>query len=131
MTNCIFYSLFFTLFLNLSFGSLRFSQVNRVFASIYKGMLEASVLTINNNGEPVVPYYNKERLGVYVDTYLKENISKYTTKYTVNTEYFNQNGVPTTGDYCRTVSINLKAKINIFFDYDKTQTFVVKSGETL
>ena len=131
MTNCIFYSLFFALFLNLSFGSLRFSQVNRVFMSIYKGMLEASVLTIDENGEPVVPYYNKESLATYVNEYLKENVEKYTSNYSVNTEYFDSNNSSTCTAYCRSVSINLNAKINIFYEYDKTQTFVVRSADSL
>lgn len=129
MTNCIFYSLFFALFLNLSFGSLRMSQVNRVFMSIYKGMLEASVLTIDEDGEPVVPYYNKERLTSYVDNYLKQNISKYLKEYTVNTMYYNDD-LTTLCDYdCRKVSINLKGKINLFYNYDRTQTFVIRSAE--
>ena len=129
MTNCIFYSLFFALFLNLSFGSLRISQVNRVFMSIYKGMLEASVLTIEDNGEPVVPYYNKNTVEIYIDNYLKENISKYTKEYTVNTKYYTENSTTTCEFECRKVSINLKAKINTFYKYDRTQTFVVRSAE--
>lgn len=129
MTNCIFYSLFFVLFLNLSFGSLRISQVNRVFMSIYKGMLEASVLTISDNGEPVVPYYNKVTLEKYVDDYLKENISRYTKEYTVNTKYFNDDSYTICESNCHKVSINLKTTINAFYKYDKTQTFVVRSSQ--
>ena len=129
MTNCIFYTLFFALFLNLSFGSLRYSQVNRVFMSVYKGMLEASVLTISESGEPVIPYYNQPTLENYIDNYLKENISKYTTKYTVKTAYFEKNSQDICTNYCRSVSINLNAKINLFYDYNKTQTFVVRSAD--
>ena len=91
MTNCIFYSLFFALFLNLSFGSLRISQVNRVFMSIYKGMIEASVVTINDQGEPIIPYYSQTTLNSYVDDYLKTNISKYVKEYTLNTLYLEDN----------------------------------------
>ena len=129
MTNCIFYTLFFALFLNLSFGSLRLSQVNRVFMSIYKGMLEASVLTISDNGEPVVPYYNKSKLENYVDDYLKENLSKYIKDYTVNTLYYNDNTDIICNSNCHKVSISLNAKINALYEYDKTQTFVVRSAE--
>lgn len=129
MMNCIFYSLFFALFLNLSFGSLRMSQVNRVFMSIYKGMLEASVLTIDDKGEPVMPYYNKERLTSYVDNYLKQNISKYLKEYTVNTRYYNDDLTTLCDSDCRKVSINLIGKINLFYNYDRTQTFVIRSAE--
>ena len=129
MTNCIFYSLFFALFLNLSFTSLRVSQVNRVFMSIYKGMLEASVLTIDDGGEPVVPYYNQNRLSVYVEDYLEQNISRYTKEYTVNTGYYMDDSSTICTSNCHKVSINLKAKINLFYDFNKTQTFVIRSAE--
>ena len=129
MTNCIFYTMFFALFLNLSFGSLRLSQVNRVFMSIYKGMLEASVLTISDDGEPVVPYYNKVRFEEYVDSYLKQNISKYLKEYTVNTKYYSDDLYTVCESSCRKVSINLKANINVFYKYDKTQTFVIRSSQ--
>ena len=131
MTNCIFYSLFFVLFLNVSFGSLRYSQVNRVFMSIYKGMVEATVITITDTGEPLVPYYKKEKMEIYIDEYLKENLSRYTTDYSVSTNYYMPATNAVCSDICRKVSINLKAKINVFYEYDKTQTFVVRSGDEL
>ena len=127
MTNCIFYSMFFVLFLNVSFGSLRLSQVNRVFMSIYKGMLEASILTITDSGEPIMPYFNKEKVDTYIGDYLKENLDRYTKDYEVKTSYYR----PVTGDICvstcRQLKINLKARINTFYSYDKTQTFTVRS----
>ena len=129
MTNCIFYSLFFALFLNLSFGSLRISQVNRVFMSIYKGMIEASVVTINDQGEPIIPYYSQTTLNSYVDDYLKTNISKYVKEYTLNTLYLEDNLYNVCDENCRVVSINLKAKINAFYEYDRTQTFAIRSAE--
>ena len=129
MTNCIFYTMFLALFLNLSFGSLRLSQVNRVFMSIYKGMLEASVLTISDDGEPVVPYYNKVRFEEYVDSYLKQNISKYLKEYIVNTRYYSDDQYTVCESSCRKASINLKANINVFYKYDKTQTFVIRSSQ--
>ena len=129
MTNCLFYSFFFVLFLNLSFGSLRLSQVNRAFMSIYKGMLEASVLTIDDDGEPVVPYYDKNTFDNYVDDYLRDKISKYTKDYTVTTSYYADSSDTVCEDVCRKVSINLNAKINTFYKYDKTQTFLVRSSE--
>lgn len=129
MTNCIFYSLFFALFLNLSFGSLRISQVNRVFMSIYKGLIEASVVTINDQGEPIMPYYSQTTLNSYVDDYLKTNISKYVKDYTLNTKYLEDNLYSVCDENCRVVSINLKAKINVFYEYDRTQTFAIRSAE--
>lgn len=127
MTNCLFYAMFFALFLNLSLGSLRYSQINRVFMSIYKGMLEASLLTIDTNGSPVMPYYNKETLNNYVCEYLDHNISRYATDYQISTQFYERDSDSICDTYCRKVVISLKAKINLFYDYEKSQTFTVRS----
>ena len=62
MTNCIFCVVFFYLFFSLSVGSLRYSQINSVFMSIFKGMFEASMITIDEYGEPIIPFYNKNSI---------------------------------------------------------------------
>ena len=131
MTNCIFYAMFFALFLNVSLGSLRASQINRVFMSIYKGMLEASVLTIDDGGEPVEPYYNKTRLEQYVHDYLDKNISRYTTDYTITTKYYVKDSDKVCTSFCRKVKVSLKAKINLLFDYEKSQTFTIRDKDEL
>lgn len=92
--------------------------------SIYKGMLEASVLTIDENGEPVVPYYGKEAVESYLKEYLGKNISNYAKDYTINANFHDENGEYCT-DYCREVAITLHAKINFLYKYEKTQTFLV------
>lgn len=133
MTNCIFYTLFFILFINVSFGSLRMSQVNRTFMSMYKGMLEASVVTIDDNGEPIYPYYEKSFITSYVSSYLNKNISKYTKDYTLTLTFYKDDGVTvsTSTDKSRCVKFNLKANINYLFKYDKSQTYSIKSRENL
>lgn len=125
MTNCLFYTIIFTLFLSVSLGSLRFSQVNRCFMSIYKGMLEASVITVDKNGESITPYYDKEVLENYITTYLENNIKRYVSDYTVDINYLDDD------ETSREVSISLKANINYFFKYDKTRTFSVMSKDEL
>lgn len=131
MTNCIFYSLFFVLFLNLSLGSLRYSQVNRSFMSIYKGMLEASVITINSEGEPIIPYFKQERIEKYVTEYLQSNIEKYVKKYEITTLFVDKNTDDICVNYCREVKIALNADINNFFSYEKEQTFVVLTRDEI
>lgn len=131
MTNCIFYAMFFTLFLNMVLGSLRMSQINRVFMSIYKGMLEASVLTIDNSGEPVEPYYNKATFNDYVDDYLKENLSRYTTDYSLETVFLSKDTNTVCTSFCRKVEITLKAKVNFLYTYEKTQVFTVRDKDEL
>ncbi len=131
MTNCIFYAIFFAMFLNTSLGSLRFSQINRTFLSIYKGMLEACVLTINDKGEPIKPYYNKEKVESYVVTYLKKNISRYATDYLLETKYYDENFTKETTSFIRGISIKLKAKVNVMYNYEKEQRFFIQSRENL
>lgn len=125
MTNCIFYSLFFALFLNVSIGSLKFSQVNRVFMSIYKGLFEASVITIDDKGEPTAPYFKKELVESYVDNYLEENLSRYSKDYTVDVSY------PSIEENPSKVKISLSANINVFYSYEKERVFYIESAENL
>ena len=109
------------------------SQVNRTFLSMYKGMLEASVVTIDDNGEPIYPYYEKGYIRSYVSSYLTTNISKYTKSYTLTLTFYNDDGVTvsTSTDKSRCVKFNLKANINYLFKYDKTQTYSIKSKENI
>lgn len=131
MTNCIFYSLIFILFVQVSTGSLRISQINRTFLSIYKGMLEASMITVDGNGEPIVPYYDKNILKEYVDGYLNENISKYTKKYEITYNFINKNNELICFSQCKKVKITLKAQINYFYNYEKSQSFSIVSRDEL
>ena len=129
MTNCIFYSLFFVLFLNISVGSLKYSQIHRTFMSIYKGMFEACTITVDANGEPTTPYFNKEKMDNYIDNYFKVNVSKYTKDYTVTCMYFGGTNSFVCTSECKNVFITLKAKINAFYDYEKTEMFSIKDGD--
>lgn len=129
MTNCLFYTMFFILFLNVTFGSLRFSQINRAFTSIYKGMLEACVLTIDIHGEPVSPYYDKARIEKYSNDYLSNTIDKYTKDYTLTIDYFDKESGELCNTNCNKIKMNLKAKINVFYNYEKTQVFSIKNRD--
>ena len=131
MTNAIFYSLFFSLFLNISIGSLKYSQIHRTFMSVYKGMFEACLISVDSSGEPIVPYYNMTEMNAFVNNYLKTNLSKYTTNYTVNVRYLRPTGTTICRNECRRVRIRLVAEINSFYSYDKTQIFKVVDGEEL
>ena len=130
MTNCLFYSLFFTLFLNISVGSLKFSQIHRTFMSIYKGMFEACTVSVDSNGEPIKPYYDQSEMNNYIESYFKTNLSKYSKNYTVKYIYLNDNNQVCKFN-CRRISIQLTAPINIFYSYDKTQVFSIMDGDSL
>lgn len=131
MMNCIFYTLFFSLFLNMSVGSLKYSQIHRTFMSVYKGMFEACAVTVDENGEPCVPYYNMEKMKYYIENYFKTNLSKYTSDYKVS--YMYQGGIGTfvCKSECKSIQISLKAKINLFFDYNNMEIFTIQDGDQL
>lgn len=128
MLSCIFYSLFFILFINLSIGSLRLSQINRAFLSSYKGMYEASVVTVGRDGEPIYPYFDRPTLREYVHTFIEDRVSYYATNYSLVLDFYKEDGVTkcTTSEPSRCVKINLKADINFLFSYNKTQSFTIK-----
>lgn len=127
--NCIFYTLFFTLFLNISIGSLKYSQIHRTFMSIYKGMFEACTVTINDNGEPIKPYFNMNKMANYIDEYFKVNLSKYCKDYKVSYFYIGGTNTFICSSECRMIEIDLKAKINLFFDYKKAEIFTIQDGD--
>ena len=131
MTNCIFYTLFFALFLNISIGSLKYSQIHRTFISIYKGMFEACTITINDSGNPVTPYFDMRKMSNYIDDYFKVNLSKYTKDYTVTYSYIMQGNVFVCMKNCSTIKINLNAKINTFFTYKHSEVFTIVDGDLL
>ena len=131
MVNCLFYSIFFTMFLNISLGSLRFSQINRSFLSMYKGMLEACIRTVDSSGEPITPYFNKSKIESYVISYLDKSIGRYSSNYTLTTKYYDESFLVETSSYIRGISIKLDAKINMLYHYEKEQRFTVETRELL
>lgn len=131
MINCIFYTLFFSLFLNISIGSLKYSQIHRTFMSIYKGMFEACTITVNESGEPITPIYNMQKMKSYIDNYFKVNLKKYTNNYKVTYNYIGGTNTFICRSNCRTIEISLNAKINLFFDYQKSEVFTIQDGDSL
>lgn len=98
--------------------------------SIYKGMLEACLITINDNGEPIFPYFKETQINEYVVNYLDKNISKYTRDFSVETKYLVKDSIDLTcKSKCRVLKISLNAKIHAFLNYQKDQTFIVRSEE--
>ena len=132
MSNCIFYTLFFVLFLNVSFGSLKYSQVHRTYMAAYKGMYEACSITVDSNGEPTLPYFNSSKMQTYLDDYFKENLSKYVKDYSVSVKYYSFSPrQKLCKKNCQHLKVSLTAKINTFYSYSKSQIFSITDGDTL
>ena len=130
MTNCIFYAMFFALFLNVSFGSLKYSQIHRTFMSMYKGLLEACTVTVDNYGDPIEPYFDT-LMTTYHVLQFKNNISKYTKDYSLTYKFLTDNDKIVCKKECRRLRVTLTAKINGFYNYNNTQTFAIKDGDNL
>ncbi len=96
-------------------------------------MYEASVITVGNDGEPIYPYFDQNILSNYIHTYFEKNLTRYTTNYTLDVAFYDQEG----GNKCqindmsRCVEVSLKADINFLFKYDKTQKFLIKDRPNL
>lgn len=126
MTNCIFYSLIFVLFVRFTIGTIKFSEVNRTFMSMYRGIFEASTVSVSESGNPIFPYYEKTLLKTYIANYLDDNLPKYVSDYKYDCTFFDRNSSNVcTSNICRDVRVSLTAKINEFYTYEKTQTFSV------
>ena len=126
MGNIAFYALIFTLFLQFAFGAIDYSGVNRTFLNIYRGVIEASLITVGDDGEPTYPYFDEIALKENLYTYLDENITRYVTHYTTGIYYFDlEDELMCTSHHCSGVKITLNADINYFFHYENAKSYVV------
>lgn len=126
MGNIAFYALIFTLFLQFAFGAIDYSGVNRTFLNLYRGVIEASLITVGEDGEPTYPYFDEVTLKENLYSYLDENITRYVTHYTTGIYYFDlEDELMCTSHHCSGVKITLKADINYFFHYENAKSYVV------
>lgn len=129
MTNCIFFVVILSLFLNFSFGAVNYSGVDRTFQLMFKGVLENSFKAIDNDGNPCDPYFDKTLLEENAEKYFSLNLPKYVTNYVTAYYYFNPNDYSyCTSSYCKGVRISLKADINFLFHYEKGRNFYIYSN---
>lgn len=134
MTLCLFSTIFFVLFANLSMGCLRLTQIDRTFMDSYKGMYEACVITIDSEGEPIKPYFDQTLIRYYLAEYLEPNVKKYTTDYFMNVKFYtgdNDVQCKSERDKARKVRVFLEASINFLFGYSKGRNFVIKERTEL
>lgn len=117
----------------MSVGSLKISQINRAFLCSYKGLYEASVVTVDNNGEPIYPYFSKNILKEYIEDYLSTSIKRYTKNFEIGYKFYLQDGQTECGekDYARNIKISINANINYLFTYNKTQSISIKDKNNL
>ena len=128
MINCIFFGLFFCLFLSFSFGGMTYSSIHRSFLNMHKSMLEVSIVTIGNDGTDVDPYFHEPTLENYVVNYLKDNIGKYCPTYKANIIYFDADTKAiNTNHHANGVRISISGDINTFYTYKHAREFTIDS----
>lgn len=129
MGNLVFYAMFFVIFLQFTFGAIKYSGVNRTFLSMYRGVFEVSLITVGEDGEPIYPYFGEEILKNNINTYLENNLAKYSIYYTTDIVFldYKTDGL-CLDEYCSKVKVNLSADINYFFKYSNSLVFTVKEG---
>lgn len=126
MLNCMFFALILVLFTNFSFGAISFSGIDRSFQLMYKGVIEASVLRVDEHGKPCRPYISKKLLEENAEYYFANNISRYVTHYKTSYFYFNlEDESYCSSSYCYGVKISLAAEINNLFSYNKARNYYV------
>lgn len=129
MTNILFYTLMFITFLQFSFGAISFSGVNRTFLNMYSGVLESSIITVDEKGEPTFPYFDEKILKENVYKYLDENLARYTNSYTTAIYFYDlDDGLMCTSHHCSGVRISLKADMNVFFKFNKAKTYFIREN---
>lgn len=123
---CIFSSVILVAFMQLSFGAMNYSSINRCFQNMYKGLFEACVETIGPDGEEHSPYFNKALLKMYITEYFDTTISKYSSDYKASLYFTNGNTNDVcTSEECTGVKVNLDAPINSIFHFEKTRSFYI------
>ncbi len=131
MVEMIYYVIMFSFFLNFSFGCIEYSNINRAFSLMYRGLFETALATIDERGNPGA-HFNEEKIEEYIPLYIGANMPKYVTSYTINYYYFDEEtGLVCTSHFCKALKISIKAHINYFFDYEKAMNFYVKEGKGL
>lgn len=128
MTNLIYCAFVAILFFTFSIGAINFSGVNRTFLSMYRGLIEPSIASVDE-GENDIPYFSEPVLESYVIDFLDDNLYRYVDEYTVGFFYFNlEDGSMCTDSRCRGVKISLKCDINAMFHYEKAKDYYIKGG---
>ena len=128
MINCLFFVVGFSVFMLFSFGGMSYSGIHRSFLNMHRSVLEVSVVTVGEDGEDIKPYFNEPVLEQYVVTYLKDNVSRFTSDYKTTIIYFDADTKDiNTNHHADGVRISLSSQINTFYSYKHAREFTIDS----
>ena len=128
MPNIMFSLLIAVLSLHFFTVTYRVNGVHRSLFNVPISIFESSIPLVDESSEPEI-YFDKEVLEERLDTYFASQLRKYVSSYTLSYYYYNQEDFSIcTTDYCTAIEINLKARIVLDFQYDKTANFYIRSN---
>ncbi len=126
MTNCIFFVFVLSICLNFSLASMKYSGVNRTFELLYHCVFEMSTNDLDEEANPIKPFFVKDKLIKNVEAYLDNNITRYTNEYVTAYYFYNPDDGSYCTSYCRGVRISLKAQLDIFYKFEKARNYYVR-----
>ena len=128
MPNIMFSLLIAILSLHFFTVTYRVNGVHRTLFNVPISIFETSVPLLSDNDEPNL-YFVKRSLEKKLNAYFASQLKRYVSDYEISYYYYNQSdySVCRTNE-CTSVEINLKAKIVLNFNYDKTANFYIRSN---
>ena len=126
--------LFLTMFvtvLGFSFFtvSTKITGINRVMVNMPKEIFQASIPLVQDGD--FIAYYDKRVLENNVESYLRQNLSKFTKKFRIAFYYYNQDdGSMCITNYCDAVEVSIRANVVFNYNYSRTMFYEIRKGNT-
>ena len=128
MPNIMFSLLIGVLSLHFFTVTYRLNGVHRTLFNVPISIFEASIPLTDESENPSL-YFSKEVLEEKLNTYFASQLRKYVSSYSLNFYYYNQEDYSICrDDRCTSLEINLKARIVLDFEYDKSANFYIRSN---
>lgn len=128
MPNIMFSLLIGVLSLHFFTVTYRLNGVHRTLFNVPISIFEASIPLTDESENPSL-YFSKEVLEEKLNTYFASQLRKYVSSYSLSFYYYNQEDYSICrDDRCTSLEINLKARIVLDFEYDKSANFYIRSN---
>lgn len=105
---------------------MNYSSMNRTIMLLHPSIFQKNTLFIDDDGEFITPYFDQKELSHDIVDYFNDNVEKYCDSLILNIKFLEgENNASCISDYCRGVSVSVKAKINYFYNYENGFTFYI------
>lgn len=128
MPNIMFSLLIGILSLHFFTVTYRVNGTHRILFNVPISIFESSIPLVSEDSEAHL-YFSKEVLEEKLDSYFSSHLRKYVSDYSLSYYYFNQEDYSLCrNEQCTSIEINLKARIVMNFEYDKSASFYIRSN---